>query len=401
MKKAMDWLKKHKLPVALNLVLIILAGCCLGFCAKMANTLPYTKAAEKWAGSSGERFAYISCFMPETARMSQQSVYSFKSTMEQKLTENSMEAAEGRTLWTFAYCGNAAISVSTDKGSATVEALGVGGDFFFFHPMLLRSGNYIAESDLMHDGVVIDKELAWKLFGAIEVDGMELEISDRKFYVAGVVERDSDFASREAYGADIGLYMAYDIFNEISGEEINCYELVFPNPVTNFAMNLVKDNFSGGDSTAFVDEGSRYGVSSLWNVVKDFGKRSMRTDGIIFPYWENAARLTEDYAALSAVLFCLLLVTPVCFGAVIAYKYIKKGAAAAWKKTEEFSVKFYDTVNDKLYAKEQHAKVIEEKAEAEERAAEAAAANAEQTDEPESEYESDELDDPDEAPNEE
>ena len=120
MKKAMDWLKKHKLPVALNLVLIILAGCCLGFCAKMKGTLEYTKAAEKWAGNSGERFAYISCFMPETARTDQQSVYSFKSAMEQKLTENSMEAEEGRTLWTFAYCGNAAIPVTTDKGSATV-----------------------------------------------------------------------------------------------------------------------------------------------------------------------------------------------------------------------------------------------------------------------------------------
>ncbi len=393
----MDWLKKHKLPVALNLVLIILAGVCFGFCIKMKNTLPYTRAAENWAGNSGERFAYISCFMPETARTDQQSVYSFKSTMDSKLTENSMEAEEDRTLWTYAYCGNAAVSVTTDKGSATVEALGVGGDFFFFHPMLLRSGNYIAESDLMHDGVVIDKELAWKLFGAIEVNGMELEISGRKFYVAGVVERDSDFASEEAYGTDIGLYMAYDIFNEITGEGINCYELVFPNPVTNFAMNLVKGNFTGGEGTVYVDEGARYGVSNLWSVIKDFGKRSMRTDGIIFPYWENAARLTEDYAALAAVLGCLCLVTPLCFAAVMAYKEIRRGAAAAWQKTEELSVRFYDSVNDKLYAKEQHAKVLEEREEAEAKAAERAAANAGQTDDPEPENEPDEPDEDEET----
>ena len=392
MKKAMDWLKKHKLPVALNLVLIILAGCCLGFCAKMKDTLEYTKAAEKWAGNSGERFAYISCFMPETARTDQQSVYSFKSAMEQKLTENSMEAEEGRTLWTFAYCGNAALSVSADKGSATVEALGVGGDFFFFHPMLLRSGNYIAESDLMHDGVVIDKELAWKLFGAIEVNGMELEIAGRKFYVAGVVERDSDFASTEAYGSDIGLYMAYDVFNEITNEGINCYELVFPNPVTNFALNLVKDNFPGGDSTVFVDEGSRYGVSSLWSVIKDFGKRSMRTDGVIFPYWENAARLTEDYAALGMVLFCLFMITPLCFAAVIGCKYAKKGASAAWKKTEEFSVKFYDAVNDKLYAKEQHAKLLEEQ-EKKSPGESGAESSEDYSEESSEDYEPDELDD--------
>lgn len=394
MKKAMDWLKKHKLPVALNLVLIILAGVCFGFCIKMKNTLPYTKAAENWAGKSGERFAYISCFMPETARTDQQSVYSFKSTMEQKLIENSMEAEADRTLWTFAYCGNAALSVTTDKGSATVEALGVGGDFFFFHPMLLRGGNYIAESDLMHDGVVIDRELAWKLFGAIEVNGMELEIAGRKFYVAGVVERDSDFASKEAYGADIGLYMAYDVFNEITGSEINCYELVFPNPVTNFALNLVKENFGNKETTVFVDEGSRYGVSNLWSVVKDYGKRSMRTDGVIFPYWENAARLTEDYAALCMLLCFLFLAVPAGFGAVIACKYAKKGATLAWQKTEELSVKFYDSVNDKLYAKEQHAKVLERQAAEEKRAAERAAESSEDYSEESSEdYEPDELDD--------
>ena len=54
------------------------------------------------------------------------------------------------------------------------------------------------------------------------------------------------------------------------------------------------------------------------------------------------------------------MITPLCFAAVIGCKYAKKGASAAWKKTEEFSVKFYDAVNDKLYAKEQHAKLLEE-----------------------------------------
>lgn len=376
----MDWIKKHKLSVAISLVLIILAGCCLGVYAKMRNTLEYTKAAKKWAGNSGESFAYISCFVAETARIDQQAVYSFKSTLETKLTENSIEAAEGRTLWTFAYCGNGSVYASTDKGSATVEALGVGGDFFFFHPMQLRSGNYIAESDLMHDGVVIDKELAWKLFGAIEVDGMELEISGRKFYVAGVVERDSDFASREAYGKDIGLYMAYDVFNEISGEEINCYELVFPNPVTNFAMNIVKDNFPGGDTAVYVDEGARYGISGIWSVIKDFGKRSMRTDGVIFPYWENAARLTEDYAAAALLLFFVFILVPVIIAAVFVYKYAKKGASVLLGKTKELSVKLCDDMNDRLYEKEQHAKVLEEQRLEEEKKAEEAEADAEKAD---------------------
>ena len=143
-----------------------------------------------------------------------------------------------------------------------------------------------------------------------------------------------------------------------------------------------------------MDEGSRYGVSNLWSVVKDYGKRSMRTDGVIFPYWENAARLTEDYAALCMVLCFLFLAVPAGFGAVIACKYAKKGAALAWQKTEELSVKFYDSVNDKLYAKEQHAKVLERQAAEEKRAAERAEESSEDYSEESSEdYEPDELDD--------
>ena len=85
---------------------------------------------------------------------------------------------------------------------------------------------------------------------------------------------------------------------------------------------------------------------------------------------------------------------PLCFAAVIAYRYVRKGAALAWQKTEELSVKFYDSVNDKLYAKEQHAKVLEEQAAEEKRSAERAAESSEDYSEESSEdYEPDELDD--------
>ena len=86
----------------------------------------------------------------------------------------------------------------------------------------------------------------------------------------------------------------------------------------------------------------------------------------------------------------LFLAVPTGFAAVIACKYAKKGAALAWQKTEELSVKFYDSVNDKLYAKEQHAKVLERQAAEEKRAAERAEDYSEESSE---DYEPDELDD--------
>ena len=44
-----------------------------------------------------------------------------------------IEEKEGTNLWNFAYCGSNMVSVTTKRGSAEVNATGIGGDFFFFH----------------------------------------------------------------------------------------------------------------------------------------------------------------------------------------------------------------------------------------------------------------------------
>ncbi len=43
-------------------------------------------------------------------------------------------------------------------------------------------------------------------------------------------------------------------------------------------------------------------MPGIFKVVGDFGKRSMNTEGVVYPYWENAARLLEDYMALTLIL---------------------------------------------------------------------------------------------------
>ena len=62
------------------------------------------------------------------------------------------------------------------------------------------------------------------------------------------------------------------------------------------------------------------------------------------------------------------------------YKYAKKGASVLLGKTKELSVKLCDDMNDRLYEKEQHAKVLEEQRLEEEKKAEEAAADAEKAD---------------------
>lgn len=74
----------------------------------------------------------------------------------------------------------------------------MGGEWFSFHPLTLRSGSYINEDSLMHDQVLLDEKLAWQIFGSYELAGMTVTIGDKPFVVAGVVAIESDKASQKS-----------------------------------------------------------------------------------------------------------------------------------------------------------------------------------------------------------
>ena len=70
---------------------------------------------------------------------------------------------------------------------------------------------------------------------------------------------------------------------------------------------MVRDLFP---NDTVVNNTDRFAPLSLWNVLRDYGKRSMQKTGIILPYWENAARMAEDHAAASLLLAVLFGILP-------------------------------------------------------------------------------------------
>ena len=147
--------------------------------------------------------------------------------------------------------------------------------------------------------------------------------------------REDDFATKKAYGGDSGIFMSYSALSRLLEDtDISCYELVMPDPISGFAQNLVKENFSVG-SGDIVENSSRYTLGHLWQVIRDFGNRSMRTNGVIYPYWENAVRLTEDYAALLTALAALFAFYPACFALVNLIRYTVKTYRFAKTKIPE------------------------------------------------------------------
>ena len=43
------------------------------------------------------------------------------------------------------------MTLSNGKTNLTADAIGIGGDFFLFHPLTLLNGSYFSGNDLMKD----------------------------------------------------------------------------------------------------------------------------------------------------------------------------------------------------------------------------------------------------------
>ncbi len=309
---------------SVDLLLALLAVVCLLLQLSVCRALPTMNAANTWAGQSGQPFTQLACYLPDDKPVDEETVWKFRQTLDAKLTEAALEAPENGSLYTDAYSGRGTLNVTGKRGSAEVKVLGVGGDFFRFHPLPLRSGSYLSDGDLMKDRVLLDEELAWKLFGGMDLTGLTVTIDNVDYYVAGVVSREDDRYSSLAYTDGAGMFMAYSTLKKcVESTAIDCYEIVLPDPISSFGKNLVRENFPlyGG---VVVENSSRYSLGNLLEVIGDFGKRSMGTNGIIYPYWENAIRLTEDYAALLLVLTVLFGLVPVVSVAVVLIRGVKR-----------------------------------------------------------------------------
>jgi len=331
---------KHVYIIAVNALLLLAFIACLAASGSIRGTLRSQQAAKAWAGQSGERFAQLSAFIQDGLSFSEETRYYLRSSIDSSLVAASIEGGEGRILYTDAWSAEGEVFVAGARGSASVKAFGVGGDFFLFHPMKLMDGSYLSPDDIMKDRVVLDEELAWRLFGSFNVAGLEVMVGDRLHIIAGVVSRESDFASSRAYTYGAGIFISYESLIEQTGESarISCYEIVMPDPITGFAYKTFSEAFP--DKNAHIVENSaRYSLSNIFGAIGDFGERSIRGDGMVYPYWENAARYTEDWLALLLVLSLIFISCPIVFGVVYIIKAArflsKRGRSAVTKMIDE------------------------------------------------------------------
>lgn len=269
------------------------------------------QAAKRW--SEQNDFAQLSCFYPVTVQPTEFDFQSLYHTIEEELKNASMETdTEVARLFVDAYSVTGALTLSTDNGTMEVKAVGVTDDFFLFHPVTLLQGSYFDENMLMKDGVILDEDAAFTLYGSNDVVGMPVYVGNQPFYIRGVVERgDGHFEKAAGLQTSLCYVPVQTLLETGSIEGSYTYEVLMPNPVDGFARDILEKALKDTKNQLEIVENSlRFGADNRKEILFDFGTRSMSSKAIIYPYWENVARAKEDISAafyLVQYITCILV----------------------------------------------------------------------------------------------
>lgn len=311
---------KRKIKYGIMLGCFIVAIIFFGIGNYFKNLLPDIQAEKRWDNTGGytQFGVYLPLGLMEEVEMFNGILHQVNAALEKE----SIVAEDANDRVTIgAYSGYGTVSLKTEMDTVMAEAIGVGGDFFYFHPIDMIDGSYLTEDFLMQDYVILDKETAWKLFGALNVTGMTVNVGDIPFVVAGVYEPTHKILAKEAGAEDGRVFMFYSSLRKHG--QISCIQwldFLIPNPVNGFGEKILTENMTiSAEDAVIVEHSARFNPILLYKLVPDYLERVMSKSGIVYPYWENMARGYEN------ILVVFLLIETVCLvcGVVLLLHTIK------------------------------------------------------------------------------
>ena len=342
---------KYAVIAAVNAAAVAAALVMTAAGSSMAKAQRYNYAADSWSGHRGG-YEQVSCFLAENSGFVKDSVLSVRMQLTQQLSTASVKAEPGKMLFPDAYSAPAGkVFVTGDlTGSSQAQVTAAGGDFFMFRSFQLLSGSYFSDSDLMHDGAVIDRTLAFRLYGSDNVAGMNLFINGQRLLIAGVIDEPATKYERECKGELPDIYVPYEaaasLFSGADGRPfsaVTCYECVLPDPVEDFAYKAMNGIFSSQyeGNAVVVDNSKRFSSSIRTKTLKKLSRSGVRDDPVKLPYWENASRIVEYKLTVLYSLRRAVLIVP---AATALWLLIL--AARTWKRNRN---RLLRSAADRLY----------------------------------------------------
>ena len=365
------------------------------------------QAAARWQ-SKKMKCAEISVFYSEAGALGPTDINSIRAKIQQKLaSDDYLSSKSDVRSWMDAYSGHTFEELRKDTSTLNVNVYSVGGDFFLIHTIPLKSGSYLDMDNPDVNQIVLDEDVAWTLFGSSDIVGKKVWIGSTVFTIIGVVEGAETDLDKQAQGENYAVYVPMKAYQQKSsssvksalgdageaqaseseanapGTRVICYEVVMPNPIENYALNAVAEavgiefktdeekeksrsilNF--GDKE-ILDNSSRYSFFKLLGRDDHEEYIDMKTNEIVYPYWENIARYEESRQRSGLNLMLILLVVPLLsLIYLIAFLYMNRGVAlipfkALYKKIDAKS----EERKYKLMEKRQQERLEEEQRERE------------------------------------
>ncbi len=328
MKKILKNISVRHAVIGICILLIIIICILMLISSRMINKLDSQQMVKRW--SNEENVSHVSCFFDVNNSITTDSIEEFEHKLQAALIEASLQPQDSENrVWVDAYSAKGTITVENDRGSISVDAIGIGGDFFLFHPLLLKSGSYFSGNDLMQDYCLLDEEAAWKLFGSNDIAGQIVTIGNKAHVVTGVIKHEEGKLYEEA-GLDSSLiYVSYESLKKYgTGQRILHYEILMPNPVKGYALNYVTEHIGvKQEDIEIVENSTRYSLLNRIKHIDKLSSRAMNSKAILFPYWENVARVYEDKLAVIMLVQLILgsIVVIIMITLLMRVWHLKKG----------------------------------------------------------------------------
>lgn len=312
----MDYLRSVFGKKQIKLAIISCISLCLAvvitfICVNVSGKIVGDNMAKRWSGDN--KYAKESIFFGDLASFTESSARQLEYSVSKKLAEDSIVAEnDGARAWVYTYSTVKKLSANSKSSSIQVKTYGVGNDFFLFHPMKLVEGSFFNGTETNDDLIVIDKDVAWMLYGSYDIVGQIVEIFGREFVIVGVVEREDGKLNNVAGNNEPTMYINFSAMSTMYQDlPISTYEAVIPNPISGYAGEAIKKGISEDEERyEIVENTKRYHFVNLLKHAKGYATRGMNAKAIKYPYWENYSRGMEDILTPICVITLLLYLLP-------------------------------------------------------------------------------------------
>lgn len=262
------------------------------------KSLDYMQAGDRWS-ADGSEYAVINAYMEDSCAVDGDQLSQWEYLMDSALTEAAIESKEGGRPWTWSASFETQLTPMTENASASAVTTVCAGDFFIFHTPEFICGSGFSTDGYNPMGVVLDDDLAWKLFGSVNVVGMPIDVGGREYIVTGVIKPESEKGVYgHTYGDSPRMFMSGAGYAKLGECRFTVYETALPDPVKSFAKNIFDSVVRlNEENSEVIEVTDRFSLKSRFSNMKELKYSWIRLNRIEYPYFENEARVYDYRSA--------------------------------------------------------------------------------------------------------